>query len=62
MPVTRAGKVKQGTRYCSARCRTSDVRERRVRARADLLVALAELRDLEGRIRAALVTMGFGPP
>ena len=58
IPVTRAGRVKRGARYCSARCRTSEVRDRRARARMDLLQALADLRALEGRIRTALAIMG----
>jgi hypothetical protein len=58
MPVTRAGKVKLGVRYCSAPCRTDDVRDRRATARADLLRALDDLRALESRIRAALAVMG----
>jgi hypothetical protein len=62
MAVTQAGKVKRRMRYCSGRCRVADVRERRVAARADLLRALDDLRDLEVRIRAALAVMGHSTP
>jgi endogenous inhibitor of DNA gyrase (YacG/DUF329 family) len=58
MPVTRAGTVKTGTRFCTARCRTADVRDRRAAARADLLDALDDLRALENRMRAVLAVMG----
>lgn len=61
VPVTRAGRVKTGTRYCSARCRTSDVRDHRAEARMDLLEALVELRAVEVRVEEALAVLGLNP-
>ena len=51
LPVTRSGKVKHRTRYCSAQCRTSDVRDRWAQPRTDL-------QQLEVRIYTALALMG----
>lgn len=61
IPVTRAGRVKRGSRYCSARCRTSEVRDRRAQARLDLLAAIEELRVVEGRVAEALAVLGLNP-
>lgn len=62
MPVTRAGRVKEGTRWCSSPCRHAETRDRRAAARADLLEALDSLRVLETRIRGALAVMGHTKP
>jgi predicted nucleic acid-binding Zn ribbon protein len=50
-----------GARFCSAGCRKAEVRDRRAVARADLLIALAGLRDAIGQVEAALQVMGFNP-
>ena len=47
VPLTKAGSVKQGTRYCSTGCRISAVRDRRAQARADLVDALDQLRAVK---------------
>jgi len=61
LAVAGSGRLRPGTRYCSARCRFAAVRDRRASARADLLQALAQLGDAAAGIETALKSLGLRP-
>jgi hypothetical protein len=62
VPVaTPSGRPRRGARFCSATCRLSAVADRRAAARADLLDALTQLAEVEGRIQRALSVLGLNP-
>ncbi len=48
-------------RFCSSRCKTADLRDRRAAARVDLLDALTQLRAVEARVESALKVLGLNP-
>ena len=53
------GRVRANGRFCSSHCREADVRDRRARAREDLLDALDQIEVLQRRVRRALKTRGI---
>ncbi len=61
LPRSRRGTPRPGVRFCSARCRFAEVRDRRAAARADLLAALGQLAEVTRRVESALRTLGLNP-
>ncbi len=61
LPLTREGRPKPRARYCCSQCRFAAIRDRRSCARADLILALDDLRALHTRIERALDTLELHP-
>ncbi len=59
LPRTRSGRVKGGIRFCREACRLADVRDRRAKARGELVDALAAIRLQLEKAEAALATLGL---
>ena len=61
MRLTKMGRVKAGTRFCQEACRLADVRNRRAKARRNLMDALAAIRMHLQTAEDALAILGLLP-
>ena len=61
LPLTKAGIVKAGIRFCREACRLAAVRDRRAAARAELAEALHQIREQLDKAEDALAVLGLLP-
>lgn len=59
IPLTKAGKLRRGRRFCSAKCQRAAINDARLIARSELVFLIPALEDGIRRAREALETLGM---